>query len=61
MQDLLPSDCCGSSEEDEDSKEDTGEDTYVDEFSPDDDDDSDAKGDIEKWETASIRIFFCSR
>ena len=29
VQDLRPGDCCGSSQEGEDSEEDTGEDTYV--------------------------------
>ena len=38
LQDLQPSDCCGSNEEGEGSQEDTGEDTYVDEFTNDDDD-----------------------
>ena len=40
LQDLRPIDCCGSSEEGEDSEGDTGEDTSVDEFSDDDDADS---------------------
>ena len=49
LQDLLPSDCYGSSEEGEDSDEDTGEGTYVDE------------GDAEKWQTAPFRILLCAR
>ena len=60
LQDLRPSDCCGSSKENEDSKEDTGEDTYVDELS-NDDDDSDSEGDVEKWETALFRMLSCAR
>ena len=47
LQDLRPIDCCGSSEEGEDSEEDTGEDTSVDEFSDDDDDDKDSEGDAD--------------
>ena len=54
LQDLLPSYCCGSSEEGEDSEDNTGEDTYVGEFS--NDDDSDSEGNVEKLETASFKM-----
>ena len=33
--DIWPSECCGSSEESEDSERDSGEDTYLDDYSND--------------------------
>ena len=60
LQDLRPSNYCGSSDEVKDSEEDTGEDTYVDKLSDDDDDDSDSEHDRKKQKDCTIQnAFMC--
>ena len=60
LQDLWPSDYCGSSDQGKDSEEDTGEDTYVDKFSNDDDDDSDSEHDRNLTKDCTIQnTFMC--